>query len=117
MILLSAIFESFRSLKDKTYKLTFETSELTPEQLQKFGLHLMQFGFLAFQEKPQEQEFIDALKESKVDFDDTGKTKGQRLRAVLYRNWEIENKGYEVFDDYYNFMMERIITHYKQKLP
>ena len=41
---------------------------------------------------------------------------GKRLRAVLYRNWEQNKEGYEDFQLYYNFKVEKIITHYKDKL-
>ena len=33
MIVINSILESFRSLKDKTIKLSFETQEPTPEQI------------------------------------------------------------------------------------
>jgi len=33
--MLPAILDSFRSLKDRTFKIVFETSELSPEQFQK----------------------------------------------------------------------------------
>ena len=42
---------------------------------------------------------------------------GQRLRAVFFRIWEQQYKGdYEKFDDYYEYMMERLIESYKEKL-
>lgn len=117
MITLPAVLESLRSLKDKTYKLTFETGELTPEQLTGIGQNLQQFGWLAFKQAgfgERDKVLLDSLK---VDYDDNGKTKSQRLRGVLYRNWEHEPQGYEVFDDYYNHHMEKLISHYKSKLP
>ena len=117
MITLPVILESFRTLKDRTLKITFETSELTPEQMS--GLHssLQQFGFMAFKKTDfgeRDKAFLDTLK---VDYDDTGKTKGQRLRGVLYRYWETDPQGYDVFDDFYNHHMEKLINHFKGKLP
>lgn len=117
MITVPAILESIRSLKDKTYKITFETNELTPEQLSGIGTSLQQFGWVAFKQAPfgeKDKAFFDNLK---VNYDDTGKTKGQRLRGVLYRCFENDREGYDVFDDYYNHHMEKIITHFKGKLP
>ena len=117
MITVPAILESLRSLKDKTYKLTFETNELTPEQLSGIGSSLQQFGWVAFKQAPfgeKDKAFFDNLK---VDFDDTGKSKAQRLRGVLYRYWEVDPQGYEVFDDFYNHHMEKLIIHFKGKLP
>jgi hypothetical protein len=113
---LSAVLESFRSLKDRSYKVVFETGELTPEQLASIGSGLNMPGYLAFNPDPFKKEMIDTLELMKVDYDDTGKSKGQRLRAVLYRMWEQNNERYEIFDDFYNSKMEKIISHYKNKL-
>ena len=52
----------------------------------------------------------------KSDYDDVGKSKGQRLRAVLYRNWEQNNEGCDTFTLYYESHMEKIIRHFKDKL-
>jgi hypothetical protein len=52
----------------------------------------------------------------KVEFDDTGKPLSQRLRAVLYRCWEQKPEGYKIFNDFYIAQMEKLITHYKNKL-
>ena len=117
MIIIPAILESFRSLKDRTYKVIFETNELTPEQLTGIGVSISKFGYIAFKEMPfgeKDKCFLDTIK---VDYDDTGKTKGQRLRGVLYRCFENDPEGYDVFDDYYNHHMEKIINHFKKKLP
>lgn len=117
MIILPAYLEKFSSLKDKTYKLTFETNELTPEQLSGIGQTLQQFGYLAFKSEPfkkQEQEMVEGLKS---EYDDTKKSKAQRLRGVLYRWFEEDPQGYEVFDDFYNHHLEKVISHFKAKLP
>ncbi len=116
MIVLPAILEGIRSLKDKTYKLTFETNELTPEQFSAIGASIQTFGYLAFKQDPFKQKEKDMLETIEAEYEDTGKTKSQRLRGVLYRNWEQQPEGYEVFDDYYNHHMEKIITHFKSKL-
>ena len=116
MIILPAILESFRSLRDKTYKIVFETNELTPEQTAGISTALQQFGYLAFKAdlfKKQEKDMIVALE---ADFEDKKKTPGQRLRGVLYRIWEQSPEGYEDFNRYYEFQMEKIITHFKGKL-
>lgn len=45
------------------------------------------------------------------------KTHSQRLRAVLFLLYEQDAKGYVTFESYYADLMERIINHYKTKLP
>ncbi len=107
---------TFQSLKDRTLKLIFETQEPTPEQMAGVQYILQTFGWIAFKPDELKEKEKDLLKGLKSDFDDTGKSKAQRLRAVLYRNWEQNKEGYETPDDHYNHYLEKIIIHYKNKL-
>jgi len=107
---------TFQSLKDRTLKLIFETGEPTPDQMAGVQYVLQTFGWIAFKPDELKEREKDILLDMKSDYDDVGKSKAQRLRAVLYRNWEQKKEGYEVFDDYYNHFLEKIIMHYKNKL-
>ena len=98
ILVLSGFFESFRSLKDRTYKLMFETSELSPEKLANLGLSLQKAGYLAFKADPFKTEELTVLDSLKADFDDTGKSPGKRLQAVFYRLWEQDKEGYTDFN-------------------
>lgn len=116
MIIFPATLESWRSLKDKSYKVNFESFEMTPEQVVGLNGALGQAGYLAFKTdafKQSEKQMIDSLE---ADYDDTGKTPGQRLRNVLYVLWNQEPEGYQDFQLYYNFKIEKIISHFKNKL-
>lgn len=115
-IILPAIFESIRSLKDRSYKLVFETNELSPDQLSSLGQHIQNPGYLAFNKDVFKKEMLDLLDSVKTDFEDMGKSKSERLRNVLYILWKQKNEGYEIFDDFYNAKMEKVITHYKLKI-
>lgn len=116
MLILPAILESFRSLKDRTIKVTFETSELEPNQVSELAVNLNQFGYVAFKRDEFKQSEIDVLNSLKSEYKDEGKSKGQRLRGVLYRLYEQDPLGYKVFDDYYNYRMEELINHFKGKI-
>jgi hypothetical protein len=117
MILTPAILDNIRSLKDKTFKVSFETSELTPEQFTAIGNNLHQYGYLAFKNEPFLTEELEAIEDLKTDFDDKGKSPSQRLRAVLFLLFKEQPEGYEDFQLYYNFKMEKVIKHYKKFLP
>ena len=113
---IAANLDGYRSNANKTIKLTFETNELSPETMANIHHSLYKVGFLAFAPDPfttQELQEIDSLK---VEFTDTGKPPSQRMRAVLYRLWEQSPEGYKVFNDFYMMQMEKIITHFKNKL-
>jgi len=117
MLLVPAFLESFRSLKDKTLKVTFETNEPNAQQLAALASNNGKFGFLAFKEDTLKERELEVLENLESDYTPGQKSRAQRLRAVLYKNWEFEPKGYEVFEDYYNHHLERLINHFKQKLP
>jgi hypothetical protein len=116
MIIFPAILESFRSLKDRTFKVVFETSELTPEQLSGLAQWITKFGYIAFKETPFKDKDKEILEQLEPDYNDTGKSPSQRLRGVLYRVWEKESEGFSTFTLYYEHNMEKIISHYKAKL-
>lgn len=116
MIIFPAQLESYRSLKDKTIKVVFETNELTPEQMLGVAGSLQQFGYLAFKNEPFKNNEKDVIENLKADYEDTGKTPSQRLRGVLFVNYEQVDGGYKTFTDYYNAKMETLINHFKNKL-
>ena len=116
ILIIPSILESYRSLKDRTLKIVFETNEPTPEQLTQIALANQKFGFMAFivgEKQGKLQEIMEQIPKTDLEF---GKTKSQRLRGVLYRLWEQENKGYRVFDDFYNYHMELLIEQLKSRL-
>jgi len=116
MLIIPGHFETFRSLKDRSLKLVFETNEPTPEQIADVQQSLMKSGYLAFSTENFSASDQKFLSEIKVDYDDPNKTPSKRLRGVLYRNYEQDNKGYKTFEDYYRSQMEMLIVHFKGKL-
>jgi hypothetical protein len=117
ILIIAGFFESFRSLKDRSYKLLFETSELSPEKLSRLGMSLQKAGYLAFKADPFKTDELQTIDSLEADYDDGQKKPSQRLRAVFYRLWEQEPEGYKDFNLYYEFQMEKIIKHFKSKLP
>ena len=115
-ILLPAVYDGSRDLKDRTKKLTFQTSEITPKQAADLQLCVQQFVYLAIKQEEFTKEQIDTINNLKSDYDDIGKSPSQRLRGVLFRLWEQSNEGYKDFQLYYNFKMEGFISHLKTKL-
>lgn len=114
-ILVGAYVESIRTRKDKTVALTIGTQELTPEKAGELfainGQLIMAYiSIKGISEK--EQKVIDSVEPETV-----GKSPSQRLRNVLYRMWEANNEGYTDKNLHYMHHMEKIIDHYKSKLP
>lgn len=116
MLVFPCQIESYRSLKDKTTKVVLETNELTPEQILGLAGSLQKFGYIAFKEETFKNNEKEVLENLKADYEEKGKTPSQRLRGVLFVNYDQDNEGYQTFSDYYNAKMEKIVTHYKNKL-
>lgn len=116
MILITGVLSSFRSLKDRTLKLEFETQEPTPEQLSEIGAASQAFGYLAFKKDEFKTEQIHLLDELKADYEDKTKTPSKRLRDVLFVAWKHRNEGCQDFEDFYKYHMEKFINHVKSKL-
>lgn len=114
-MILQAILDRSRRLKDKSVSITFITSlEQTPESFMEIDKLTNSHGIVYFKSQGQlTKEEIDLIEKSEIEVE--GKTKSQRLRNVLYKVWEQEEIG--SFNDFYADEMERIITHYKSKLP
>lgn len=116
MLLIPAVLEGYRTLKDKTLKLSFETQELNSQELLSIAENISEYGYLAFKKEPFREDERKMIEAAETNFDDGFKTPSQRLRAVLYRLWEKENQGIETFTLYYNSQMEKLINHFKSKL-
>lgn len=115
-ILIPAIYEGSRDLKDKTKKLVFQTNEITPKQASELQICVQQFCYLAIKQEPFMKEHLEVINNLKSDYEDTGKTPAQRLRAVIYKLWEQNSEGYKDFNLYYAYRMEGIITFLKSKI-
>lgn len=113
-VLASATVQGIRSLKDRTCRLTIDLQEQTPENYSRlFSMidEFVKFYMTTDNITADETEIID----SEI-IDNESKTPSQRLRNVLYRLWEQDQRGYEDYNLYYRYMMGRIIDRYKQEL-
>lgn len=116
MITLSAQIQSLNSRVDRSWRLTLGTQELTPDEIGTLGSMQNQVCFVAINPDPFTTREKEIIQNTKAELSDNGKTQGQLLRGVIYRNWEQDNEGYKEFHDYYIVKMGKIINHYKQKL-
>lgn len=115
MILIGGQIEGINSRKDKTIKLTIGTQELSPNQFgQIFELH-QSFCYLGIKKEPFTKDESDALESLKADYANA-KTPSQRLRGILYLNFQNDAEGYNDFNSYYLSKMESICEHFKSKL-
>jgi hypothetical protein len=115
MIIVAGIVESIASRRDKTAKLTIGTQELTPEQAgQIYGLN-QSFVYLAIKTELFTRDELSDISELKTEFENI-KTPSQRLRAILFVNYQQNPEGFQSFPNYYQSKMDQICEHFKNKL-
>lgn len=117
MINLSVILEGVASRADRSWKLTFGTQELQPEDLTKIAAMQQSVCFLAVNPNPFTNKELEIIKNTKAELADSGKSLAQMQRGVMFLNWKNEPEGYENFHDYYIVKMDKIRNHLKSKLP
>lgn len=102
------------STMSNSLRLHVDTQEtLSPESMTRLLNLYNQLGYFTMSvHQIQAQDIIDL----KPIESDSRKSPGQRLRSVLYRNWEKNNEGHKDFPMYYEIKMERIINYLKEKL-
>ena len=115
MIMIAGILEGLTTRKDKTIKLSFGTQELSPNEFAEVFKMNQQFCYIGLKPEPFSKIETDSIDSLKAEYDDM-KSPSQRLRAILYRNYEQDNQGYKDFNTYYIGQMETICNHFKSKL-
>lgn len=109
----SSQIESIATRADNTLKIVIGTQELNPEQsAQLFALKGKQ-GWFLFAENSMTE--VDVPKEQAPEFKGE-KTPSQRLRACLYKYWELNTSKSKTFDDFYKEWMEKKIAEIKEHL-
>jgi hypothetical protein len=110
---LPAIFSGIQSKVDGSYKLTFNTRELSgTDAAVLLGMANKEAWVLIAPDDSLDS--VDVPK-AKPDSGTGQKTPGQRLRAILFILWSQVGKPGD-FEDYYRQRLERIIEQFKAKL-
>ena len=91
------------------------TSELSPSRAGELFTLMNKIAAMYLKEKNINQSEIDQV--DKLDPEFQGKTQSQRMRSVLYLNYEQNKEGFKEFNSYYHAKMERYIEELKANLP
>lgn len=107
----NAFLHSFRTLADKTYRIQFETRELTPDEVAGLSRLLHSEGALAFVSSGPVPKLIPPEPTSKK-----GNTPSQMLRFALQKVWENQMSGAIDFQTFYEREMSKIIETQMQRI-
>lgn len=105
MIIVPALLETISTLKDGTIKLTFETNELKPSDVGILFSYRKGLGYLAFKPETFEPDQAKLIEGLKCDDFEGNKSPSKRLRDILFRLWQENNRGYDDFNLYYQYRM------------
>lgn len=95
-------------------KIRVDTQEnLSPDAMKRLMELYNKVGWFTFNVHQIEADDIIDLPPLKKRED---KTPSQRLRYVFYRMWQQNDEGFKDSESHYNYMMERLIDFYKEKL-
>jgi hypothetical protein len=115
MIMLGGLIESLSTRKDKSIKVSIGTQELSPKESAELFQMSQQFCYIAIKPEPFQHEEIDTINSLKTEFSEI-KSPSKRLRAILYRNFELNNEGYQDFNMFYFAKMDEICEMFKSNL-
>ena len=111
-----AILDGISPLKDGGMTLRFHTQEMTDEMKLVALSYYQKFGWMLFKES--EKGFSDEEVPKDDPSADEDKTPAQRLRGTLFvYHKEVLKQPDEKFNEFYRKAVEKIISHYKSKLP
>lgn len=111
-----AIIGKIETMGGNSLRLKVDTQEgLSSEEIKRLFDLREKLGYFTFNiEIIEAQDIINLPKLDSSNYE-SGKTPGQRLRAVMFRIWEQKGKQ-GTFNDYYNNCMEVLVNTYKNKL-
>lgn len=115
MIQIQAILRDKGQLADNTRKIELFLQEADNQTLFEIIKQAGKIGWFVFKSTPIKEKDLKDIPEVKREFEDE-KSPSQRLRNCLYRYWEQQTAGNEVFDDFYKRQMEIFINSVKEKL-
>ena len=115
-LLLPCYFKSATRLKGGSYNLTFTVDPPTDENVLTINRICEREAILLLKTLGGvEQEDVKMLNEVKDPYNKK-KSPSTRLRNILFRMWEFDNKGFLDSEDHYNHIMDGVNTFYLSKL-
>lgn len=112
LIQVPCIVQGMSPKADRSWKLVFETRELTGDEVKLLADNFQGEGWLVF--SPNRDV---APEDIPTDIADAGvKTMSQRLRGKMYRYW-VALGGKGDFESYYRTQIQSLIEFYDSKIP
>ena len=111
-ITLPVTVESIATRSDNTIKIVIATQDLPPNEASILFQLKGKLGNMLFSDEYITEMPANLPPPPRIE----GKTPGQRLRSIIFLNWEQNTDKSKPFENYYNEQMERIIERCKENL-
>ncbi len=115
-ILTTGTLSSYRPRTDGSFNLSLNIQIPSKEQRDVI-IDLYQQEVIVYIKQGEEvtKEELEIIDEVDIELGN-GKTPSQRLRDILFVNFQQNNLGYLDFKEYYKFQMNKLSEHFKSKL-
>ena len=113
-VILAGVLDSYRSLLDKSVKLSFTTQELSSEDISKIHSLHGEYSKILISNENVIKEVEEAIGSFEIKSDKKVKSMSKQLREILYVLWTKEGGG--TSEEHYDQYMEKFITHIKKKI-
>jgi len=105
------------TMADRSVRLQIDTQELNALSMAEVFAIYGKIGYFLFSENTGEIEQINVTNLPPVVLEKTDKSPSVRLRAVMYVLWQqTQNTTAISSEEFYRLELEKLITHYKNKL-
>lgn len=105
--------EGITLLKDGGVSIRFHTNELSTDEISAISKWFQQFGWLLFAASEHDESVLEL---EQIRKDTGGKSPSQRLRAVIYIEWQQSGEHDLTFEQFYARRMEQMIGYVKRNL-
>lgn len=116
IVLYGGLIESVASKKDKTIKIVIGANELKPDVMSDIMGMSGAFVYTAHKLEPFVTEEINAINKLKYEGKTLGKSMAEKMRDLFFVLWSKENCGFQQFDDYYVFQMNKYLDELRDRL-
>lgn len=113
-ILVACLIDRIATLKDKSVKITLETTELTPARAGELFTLLNSLATVYISPAEITQKELNQV--DQIEPEMPGKSPSQRMRNVLFILYKQDHEGHREFDGYYKAKMEKFIDELKNNI-
>lgn len=118
LILKSKLVNFFQRKTILNIHLSIDREEVDDEKLAEIMQTVGTYGYFTFSPDHLKKEVEDIMKNKKIGVRTSGYSHSQVLRGKIRLLWEKDqsDKGELSFDEYYDYWMNKVISHFESKI-